>query len=301
MIRTLVAVLLLALAAPIAAARTVSLTFDDGLDPGKEPQARAWNDAILAGLRSADVKAMVFPSLLHTGGAEGRALVRDWAEAGHAVGNHTSKHRSLGSPRITLDAFIQHVQEADEAFRGLPTWTPRLRFPYLKEGETREKRDGMRAWMRENGYRPAPVSIDTSDWYFDQLHRAHAKAGDSAKLAALKAAYVKHLLDRAEYYDDLARRVIGRSPAHVLLMHVNALNAAALPDVIAAFTSRGWTIVAPAKAFEDPLYASEPDTLPAGESIVWAHARAKGIAGLRYPAEDSVYEEPGLKALGLVP
>lgn len=45
----------------------------------------------------------------------------------------------------------------------------------------------------------------------------------------------------------------------------------------------------------------QPDILPAGESIVWALAKEKGIQGLRYPGEDSVYEEPVLRALGLLP
>ena len=45
--------------------------------------------------------------------------------------------------------------------RGALTFMPLLRFPYLKEGDTLAKRDGMRLWMREHGYRTAPVSIDT--------------------------------------------------------------------------------------------------------------------------------------------
>jgi peptidoglycan-N-acetylglucosamine deacetylase len=49
---------------------------------------------------------------------------------------------------------------------------PMLRFPYLKEGETKEKRDGMRTWMVKNGYTSAPVSIDTSDWYFNSVFLA---------------------------------------------------------------------------------------------------------------------------------
>ena len=51
-------------------------------------------------------------------------------------------------------------------------------------------------------------------------------------------------------------------------------------------------IVSPKSAFDDPLYASEPDILPAGESIVWVKAKERGIQNLRYPGEDSVYEEP---------
>ncbi len=58
-----------------------------------------------------------------------------------------------------------------------------------------------------------------------------------------------------------------------------------------------WSLVAFAQTlsltFDDGLNpASEPDTLPAGESIVWAKAKERGIQNLRYPGEDSVYEEP---------
>jgi hypothetical protein len=96
-------------------------------------------------------------------------------------------------------------------------------------------------------------------------------------------------------------RVLNRSPLHVILLHTNQLNAASLHDIVAAFRARGWTFVSPKSAFDDPLYASQPDILPAGESIIWAKAKERGIQELRYPAEDSVYEEPKLRSLGLLP
>jgi hypothetical protein len=35
----------------------------------------------------------------------------------------------------------------------------------------------------------------------------------------------------------------------------------------------------------------KPNTLPAGESILWALAKERGVNGLRYPAEDGPYEQ----------
>ncbi len=283
-----------------AGAQSLSLTFDDGLNPDKEPQARAWNSQLLEHLRRADIKAMVFPALARTGDGAGRALIADWAAAGHAVGNHTSRHRSLGSQKVALEAFIEDVQEADAAFSALPTWQRRLRFPFLKEGDTVDKRDGMRAWMYDHGYESAPVSIDTSDWYYNDVFLTLSKAGgQDAKLEVLRAQYIRHLLDRAAYYDKLALQVTGKRPMHVMLLHVNAINATWLPQVVEAFKGQGWAIISPRKAFTDPLYTTTPDTLPAGESIVWALAKATGVTGLRYPAEDGDYEAPALRALGL--
>ena len=56
-----------------------------------------------------------------------------------------------------------------------------------------------------------------------------------------------------------------------------------------------------AQALDDPLYREQPNTMPAGESIVWALAKAQGVPQLRYPAEDARYEEPLLRDAGLLP
>ena len=285
----------------LSGAQTVSLTFDDGLNPDKQAQAPVWNQQILSGLKSAGITAMVFPSLARMGGERGMALIMDWAKAGHGVGNHTAAHRSLASAEMTLDDFIVDVQKADAALHHFPTWVPMLRFPYLKEGDTLEKRDGIRSWMQSKGYRPAPVSIDASDWYYNQIYSALSSAGSHDKAARVRAAYIEHLVDRAAYYDELAKQALGRSPSHVMLLHTNQINAATLPEIVATFRRMGWTFVSPSIAFDDPLYASQPDTLPAGESIIWANAQARGVAGLRYPAEDAAHEEPKLRAKSLLP
>ena len=296
--RSLLVVLLLV--PSLACAQVLSLTFDDGLDPVAEPQATAWNERILAALRAKEVTAMVFPSLRRIGGKPGIELIERWAASGHAVGNHTSEHRSLGSARVSLQEFIADVEVADAALRPLRTFQPMLRFPYLKEGNTAEKRDGMRAWLRAHGYRSAPVSIDTSDWYYNQVYMALGRSAAASTQARLRHAYVQHLLARAGYYERLALSFLHRSPGHVMLLHTNMLNADALTEVIDAFRARGWTFVAPLAAFADPVYAQTVDTLPAGESVLWAIAKAGGAADLRYPAEDGAYEEPRLRELGLL-
>ncbi|WP_370682294.1 polysaccharide deacetylase family protein [Comamonas sp. GB3 AK4-5] len=293
--------LLLSLSASLGMAQTLSLTFDDGLHPGKFPEAPLWNQQMLASLKAAEVSAMVFPSLVRTGGEAGLELIREWGRQGHAVGNHTASHHSLASAQVSLADFIADVQQAEASLRSMPRWTSMLRFPYLKEGDTLEKRDGMRRWMQSAGYRAAPVSIDASDWYYNQIYSVWMELGQAGKAEQVKAAYIAHLLDRGAYYDGLARQVLGRSPAHVLLLHTSRINAAALADVIAAFRAQGWTVVSPEMAFADPLYAMQPDTLPAGESVIWAMAKVRQLPGLRYPAEDAVYEAPALEAQGLLP
>lgn len=285
----------LACLVPIAAAQTVSFTFDDGLDPRTQPEAAAWTQRLLATLASHQVQAMFFPAGKNVDSPAGLEQVRAWAQAGHDIGNHTYSHRNFGSARLSIEAFTEDVLRAEQLLGSVPRWQRRLRFPYLKEGETADKRDGLRAWMDQHGYRPAPVSIDTSDWYYDQRYAARGPRPE-ASVIRFRRLYLHHLFQRAQYYDELARQVLGRSPPHVMLLHTNRLNAEFIGDVIQMFRSKGWKIVAPSAAFQDPLYRTPAQALPAGESIVWALAQQSGLPGLRYPAEDDVYEKPVLDA-----
>jgi hypothetical protein len=85
----------------------------------------------------------------------------------------------------------------------------------------------------------------------------------------------------------------------VLLLHHNLINALFLKDVIQMFRDKGWTLIDSEAAFKDPVYALRPDIVPAGESILWALAKQKGVPDLRYPGEDDIYEKPILDRLGL--
>lgn len=279
--------------------QSVALTFDDGLDPRQRPHAAAWNAAILDALARARVKSILFAVGKAADSPEGLALVRAWGEAGHGVGNHTYSHPSLAAQTTTLEGFEAEVLKNEKLLATLPGWTARLRFPYLKEGDTAEKRDGFRRWMTAHGYRPAPVSIDASDWYYSMRFGLWHEAHPEADLAPYRKAYLDHLWERATYYDELAKRLLGHSAQHVLLLHTNEINATFLSAVIEMFRSKGWSVISPEQAFADPLYALAPKVLPAGESILWSLAKERGGFDLRYPGEEGAYEKPKLDALGL--
>lgn len=277
-------------------AQSLALSFDDGMDPRTQPMAAEFNSKILESLSEAKIHSILLPAGKRVDSPEGLKLVRSWGEAGHLVGNHTYSHANLGAKSTRLEVFEQDVLRNEALLKGMPGWTKRFRFPYLKEGESKKKRDGFRTWMKRHHYQPAAVSIDASDWYYDMRYRDWEKDHPNADPEPFREAYVHHLLERAAYYEVLAQQTLHRSPAHVLLLHTNAINAAFLPDVIAAFQAKGWKFVDAAEAFKDPLYAMKPQVLPAGESILWALAKAQGMAGLRYPAEDGDYEAPLLDA-----
>ena len=88
---------------------------------------------------------------------------------------------------------------------------------------------------------------------------------------------------------------------HTLVLHHSGLNALFLGDLIAMFRKMGWRPVDAEYAYRDPVYDRQPNTSPAGESLVWALAKETGKVDseLRYPGEDDVYENPRMNALHL--
>ncbi|MBP6861734.1 MAG: polysaccharide deacetylase family protein [Neisseriaceae bacterium] len=286
---------------PVATAKSVAFSFDDGVNPAVMADAAQVNATLLAKLAADQVTAIMYPALVKTGTAEGLDLVADWGKAGHRVGNHSDQHLNLNKPETTLTAYLNSMAVAEQRLNTLPGWTARYRFPFLKEGATVEKREGVRAWLRERHYGSGAVTIDASDWYYNQLYRHHLARADEAALAKLKRAYVAHIVARAHYYDALAQTVLGYGPKHVLLLHVNHINAAYIDAVILALKQDDWQIIDSDSAYQDPVYQREVATLPAGESLIWALAKAEGHKGLRYPAEDAPYEHANLKAHGLAP
>jgi peptidoglycan/xylan/chitin deacetylase (PgdA/CDA1 family) len=230
----------------------------------------------------------------------GAGILRRWSAAGHRIGNHTYTHIPLLG-RITPEDFEASILRTDAILSGYPGFRKWFRFPALKEGSTRELRDRLRAFLKQHQYRNGCVTIDASDWYYDQRLVQRLQADSGFDEARYKQPYLDHILGRAQYYDMLSREVLGRSVPHTLLIHYNLLNSLFLGDLLTMFRSQGWGVIDAEEAFTDKVFLRQPDTVPAGESLIWAMAKETGKyeRRLRYPGEDDTYEKPVLDRLGL--
>jgi hypothetical protein len=229
----------------------------------------------------------------------GKSLVREWGNAGHMICNHTYSHWFY--PNRSFEEFAQDILRVEALIKDMPRFNKLFRFPALNEGDTIERRDKMRAFLKEHGYRMGYVTVDASDWYIDQRLRARIAANPKANLAAYREYYLDHLWDRATFYDGLSRKVLGRSAKHTLLIHHNVLNELFLSDVLDMFKSKGWKLISAEDAFTDSVFSAAPNLVPAGQSIIWALAKESGKFNdiLRYPGEDDVYEKPKMDKLSL--
>src|SRR5262249_51705098 len=158
-----------------------------------------------------------------------------------------------------------------------------FRFPFLKEGDTATKRDSVRSFLKQHGYRNGYVTVDTSDWYVHSRLQKRLAQDPKADITPYRDFYLKHLLNRANYYNDLAVQVLRRNVRHTTLVHHNELNGLFLADVIEMFRKNNWELIDADEAFADPVFREQPNIVPAGESILWALAKAAGDNSLRYP------------------
>jgi peptidoglycan/xylan/chitin deacetylase (PgdA/CDA1 family) len=285
---------------PNANQRRVAITMDD---PNTEDTPRCSveerNSLILEQLAARRVQVMLFVCGKRIDSPRGADLLSACNAAGHLLANHSYSHQNYNDPANTSAALAPDIAQCEALIANYPGFRRRFRFPMLKEGETLQKRDALRELLRERGYANGHVSIDASDWAYDKKLIKRLKANPAIDLAAFRAAYLTHMLDRAHYYDRLATTITGHSIAHTLLLHHNLLNALFLGDLLDALERDGFRIIGPEQAFADPIFALQPATIPAGESLVWslAHEAARLRAGLRYPGEDDTYEAEALSRL----
>lgn len=277
-----------------------AVTIDDfRFDDGPQQNGAARHRAILDALSAAQVQAAGLITGKHIDSPDSASHLATWSEAGHAIGNHTYSHAYYGgSEPGDLGADIDRASGLLSAY---PTTRPWFRFPYLAEGRTVEFRDRMRGALRERGLHNAHVTIDASDWYVNQRLLERLAREPDADVTPYGDYLVRHLLDRATFYDGLAREVLGYSPPHTLLIHHNLTTALFLPRILEGFRSAGWMAVDADVAFADPIYQTQPDIAPAAHSLIWQLAKADGRfeARLRSPGEDGPYEKPAMDALGL--
>jgi hypothetical protein len=286
----------------ISAQPSISFTFDDGITtdmPGYSFEQ--WNKMILDNLDNAGVKAVFFVKGSNKTDAKGQYLLNSWNDRGQKIGNHTFSHPNYDNKDETFEKFRNELLRNDSIINKLSNYIKLFRFPYLKEGDTREKVDQFRAFMKEQGYRNGHVTIDASDWYINDRLLKRLNENTKADIEGFRAFYLEHLYSRATFYEDLAVQLTGRHIHHTLLLHHNLTSALFLGDLIKMFRDKGWKVIDAEEAFKDEIFKSEPSNVPAGESLIWALAKETGKfeSILRFPGEDGDYEKERMDKLGL--
>jgi peptidoglycan/xylan/chitin deacetylase (PgdA/CDA1 family) len=283
-VAALLACLLLAL--PAAAQKRIALSFDDaprGAGAFLDPDARA--KKLTAALKRAGVKQAVFfvnpGNIGQPGHGDGLANLDRYVKAGHVLANHSWSHPKLGNTDAT--AYLADLDRAEAWLKVRAGYRPWFRFPFLDEGgKDKVKRDAIRAGLKARGLTNGYVTAESSDWNIESLTIAAKQAGKPIDMKALRVLYVESHVEAAEFYDVLALKTLGRSPAHVMLLHETDIAALFIGDLVKALKAKGWTIITADEAYADPLRDAAPDTPHAQGTLIEALAWEKGLPAPRW-------------------
>ena len=272
--------------------RQIAITFDDA-PTGKGPlfSGEERTRRLLQALEDAEIKgAMFFVITQNIDRAEhGRDRLKAYVQAGNRLANHSHSHSWLWKNNAT--DYSNDIASAAGILKQFDGVSPFYRFPYLDEGRSQEKRDAVRKWLRENSLLNGYVTVDNYDWYMNALFAEAVRVGGPIDHEAWRDAYVDILMRGVEFYDELARETLGRSPRHVLLLHENDLAAMFVDDLAEALRRNGWEIIPAEEAYYDPIAQTEPATTLNGQGRAAAIAHSAGAREAhelvsRYESED---------------
>jgi peptidoglycan/xylan/chitin deacetylase (PgdA/CDA1 family) len=248
--------------------RSVVITVDDlpGAEPGTDhaignlKELETINRAIPSILRAHHVPAIGFVNewkLQVSGERDARSdLLKRWLDAGLTLGNHTYTHLNFQTTPLAQyeDEVIRDEVVTSSLMAQSGQTEKYFRHPFLSTGPSAEVKAVFEAFLAERGYVVAPVTIDPSDYMFndilgDALATKDRELGERAKKEYL--AYVDTVFD---FNEQASRKLFAREIPQILLVHDSNLNAKCLDAFLEKLEKRGYKFVSLDEALADPAY-----------------------------------------------
>lgn len=205
-------------------------------------------------------------------------ILRIWRQAGFLLGNHSFSHADLS--RLSAAEFIADIERNESL---LATLSPAggakyFRYPYLHEGNTRDKRDAVRGWLSSRGYTIAHVTVSFDDWAWDDVYARCVALNDAPAVARLKDLFLETAKARLAWSEEVSARLFKRQVKHILLLHLAAFDALMLDDLLRAYRAAGVTLIGLDMAVQDPAYATSLNMAgDAGRTFLLQVAQARGV------------------------
>lgn len=212
------------------------------------------------------------------------AVLKMWTDAGLELGNHTFSH--LGFQNASLADFEDDFIRGESVTKMLmkPNKIRYFRHPFLQMGATRELEDAFRKFIGERGYTAVPVTMDTLDWMFLASYAKALNENDRDFKEKVTAEYLKFVGLKIDSSEKIAGELFGRSVKHILLLHVNELNADNFEALVEIFKRKGYRFVSVEEALRDEIYRFPDNYAPTSDWLShWASSKGKKFETPRPP------------------
>lgn len=276
--------------APAAPAPMIAFTFDDLTAHAPLPQGYTRvgiAEQIIAALKAGGAPATGFINGVQLEREPASAPVLDkWRAAGLTLGNHGWSHANLND--LTDAQFLSELEKNEpilKAKMGAADWRW-FRYPFLSEASADpDRRARIRRLLAERGYKVAAVTMDFSDWAFNNTYARCVAKGDADAILQMEHSWLGNAAVQADRSRAMAQALYGRDIPYVLLMHLGAFDAHMMPRLIALYREKGYRFVSIEEAEKDPYYAPElnPALAPQPQGLNGAMA-AKGLKEPQAPA-----------------
>jgi len=128
------------------------------------------------------------------------------------------------------------------------------------------------------------VTLDSDEFLYNNAYAQALDRQDTAHAARIAAAYIRFMESIVAFYEKRTIDVVGHPIPQVLLLHVSALNADHLDDLLKMFERRGYRFATIEEAMRDPAYSLR-DGYAGKQGVSWIHrwGVAKGMPIVREP------------------
>lgn len=243
-------------------------------------------------------------------------IITDFMDYGHTIGNHTYYHfgpngvsartylenillcdtvlsiikysyKTDTVPKLGIDIHQKLIFDISTNFERHKLWRfenndyTYFRYPYLKRGNTRMKRDSILSFLYETKHIIAPVTITSHDWRFsDDFFEAY-KSKDKEMMDIIGERYVHHVIEQINHSYKHSRRELGLPIDHIFLMHMNLLNVFYFDKILKWFEENNWEFITLEEAMTNRFYLWD-DSYSGTEGIPWLYRAKKLIAPIPF-------------------
>lgn len=205
-------------------------------------------------------------------------MLKDWRDAGFQLGNHTWSHMNLNTSSLAdWEADLLKNEPVLRQYADGSDWHW-LRYPFLAEGDSPEKRAESRQFLGAHGYKIAAVTMSFGDYMWNEPYSRCVAKNDIAAIAQLESSYLEAAAADADFRRAMSKALYGHDIPYVLLMHVGAFDARLLPRLLQLYRDKGFTFVTLEEAEKNPFYHSDLDlSLPQQTDSLEVAMQAQGL------------------------
>ncbi len=181
-------------------------------------------------------------------------LISEFVSAGNTLGNHTWTHPDYN--KITVEQFRNEVKKTEQLISPWKMKSKYFRFPYLDQGNSKEKLKKAERVLINMNYQNVSASINNDDFKYnnDYVNALSKDQFSAAKNIGEK--YLNHIKERTFHFQRMAQKKFGRDVKHIILLHMNKINADYLNQLLDWYESQGWKFISIQDALTDPIYAT---------------------------------------------